>query len=38
MFPLDFFTTFNLASNYMLKGNNRNTRIKYEICSKLTEK
>ena len=28
----------NPASNYMLKVNNRNTRTRYEICSKLTIK
>ena len=38
MFPLNFFKTFNLASKYMLKVNNRNTRTKYEICLKLIEK
>ena len=27
-----------LADNYMFKNNNRNTRIKCEICSKLTVK
>ena len=26
------------AGNYMLKDNNRNTRARYEICSKLTIK
>ena len=30
--------TFISAGNYMFKGNNRNTRIRYEICSKLTIK
>ena len=29
---------FNPAGNYMFKVNNRNTRIRCEICSKLTIK
>ena len=28
----------NPAGNYMFKVNNRNTRTRYEICSKLTIK
>ena len=28
--------TANPAGNYMFKVNNRNTRTRYEICSKLT--
>ena len=30
--------TVNLAGNYMFKVNNRNTRTRCEICSKLTIK
>ena len=29
---------FSIAGNYMFKVNNRNTRTRYEICSKLTIK
>ena len=35
---IDSFTFFFPAGNYMFRVNNRNTRIKREICSKLTIK
>ena len=34
----DSFTNNNLVDIYLLKLNNRNTRIRYKICSKLTIK
>ena len=38
LFKLRFICNFNPASNYMFKVNNRNTRTRCEICSKLTIK
>ena len=37
-FSTAIFRKTNLAGNYMLKVNNRNTRTRCEICSKLTIK